>query len=73
MSSDMNETFFFSLMKRYYAKYSKQPSAKTMFKIKNKLVPLAIEFYEREKCSYDDALELVLSDLESDEIKEEEK
>jgi hypothetical protein len=64
LSSENRDTFLFSLIKRYVARYSEQPDAKTIFKFKQKLVPLAIDLYKREGCSYDDALELVLDDLE---------
>lgn len=62
MSSE--ETFLFSLIKKYVLRYSKQPDAKTIFKFKQKLVPMAIELYKREECSYDDALMRVLDELE---------
>jgi hypothetical protein len=60
------DTFLFSLIKKYVSRYSNQPDAKTIFKMKNKLVTLAMELYEREKCSYDDALDKALDELEKE-------
>lgn len=66
MASENNDTFLFSLIKKYVFKYSEQPDAKTIFNLKQKLVPMAIDLYKREECSYDDALDRVLDMLGND-------